>query len=237
MFWDEEVEEPEAWEWTLNWNRINPKLIIGTCPCTTEDVDRIMDENGVDAFVCMQTDKEMEALDIDYPELYHHILQRGGVPSRIAITPQNDYHQAREIPHIVRIIVANMNAGRKTYLYGSEGVLRTAYALVLYLCFIEKMTMEDAIHQAGKLRPQAKSNTDLWQTVHQKHMQEETRGEIAWKNYQALCYPWGRNGNMFSWLKEFLLLVDNYKRYDGREHPSARELENMRRVGEKKVIR
>ena len=41
----------------------------------------------------MQTDKELEALDIDYDELYYHMLERGAVPSRIPIDPMNEYHQ------------------------------------------------------------------------------------------------------------------------------------------------
>ena len=70
--------------------------------------------------------------------------------------------QAREIPEVVRVLIAHMNAGRRTYVYGTAGVNRTAYALVLMLCFFDKLDMEDAIPQAGKLRPQAKNNTDLW---------------------------------------------------------------------------
>jgi putative component of toxin-antitoxin plasmid stabilization module len=70
--------------------------------------------------------------------------------------------QAKEVPEVVRVLIAHMNAGRRTYVYGTAGVNRTAYALVLMLCFFDKMEMEDAIVQAAKLRPQAKNNTDLW---------------------------------------------------------------------------
>lgn len=225
-YWEDESDD--IWEWTLNWNRIRPKLLVGTCPCTPEDVDRLVNEAGVEAFVCMQTDKEMEALDIDYPEIYQHMLDVGAVPTRIAIEPNNEYHQAKEIPEVVRIAMAHMNAGRKTYIYGTAGTNRAAYALVLMFCFFEKMEMEDAIKEAGKLRPQAKTNTDLWLEVHGVMMTEETRGKNLMINYRAMCYPWGRNGSMTLWFKEFTRVVEDHKKYYGREHPLARELERLR---------
>jgi hypothetical protein len=61
-----------GWEWTLNWDPIvfdnnnvtieNPtkeklddaKLIIGSCPRSPADVDRLIDEAGVEAIICLQ---------------------------------------------------------------------------------------------------------------------------------------------------------------------------------------
>jgi hypothetical protein len=54
-----------------------------------------MQEEGISAFVCIQNDKELEALDIDYPALYEHVLSKGGVMHRCATHQTNIYDYVR----------------------------------------------------------------------------------------------------------------------------------------------
>jgi len=56
------------WEWTLNWNQIRDDLVIGSCPMTTEDIDRIRIETGATALLSLQSDACRMHFGIDYLE-------------------------------------------------------------------------------------------------------------------------------------------------------------------------
>mmetsp|Transcript_307 Transcript_307/g.420 ORF Transcript_307/g.420 Transcript_307/m.420 type:complete len:321 (-) Transcript_307:105-1067(-) len=214
--------------WTFNWSQITPQIVAGSCPRTTADVDRLMDECGVTGFVSLQSDLEVRALGLESTHLYHHIINRGGAPTRVPVHPTNEHNQAVQIPDAVRTLTGHLNAGRVTYIYGTAGLDRTIYALVSYFCFLQRMPLEDAMKLVGSKRPQARDTTDVLMTTHMKALDEDSRGAIAMKNYKQISYPWGRSGNMELWLKEFLQLLKDEKKFGGvREHPIARELEQM----------
>jgi hypothetical protein len=52
---------------------------------------RLMEEEGIEAFVSIQSDKELASLDVDYHALYEYTLNRGGVMHRFATCEQNVY--------------------------------------------------------------------------------------------------------------------------------------------------
>jgi|TARA_B110000208_G_scaffold42330_1_gene56071 hypothetical protein len=84
-----------GWEWTLNWDPIvfdnnnvtieNPtkeklddaKLIIGSCPRSPADVDRLIDEAGVEAIICLQCTLCHGAMKIDWEPIKQRALERG----------------------------------------------------------------------------------------------------------------------------------------------------------------
>jgi hypothetical protein len=85
--------------------------------------------------------------------------------------------QARQLPHALRTVIANLNAGRKTYVYGTRSQQRVAYILVMYFCWFEKLNMDEAMAEVARLRPASKANVDLWLTVHGKLALDETHGQ------------------------------------------------------------
>ena len=50
---------------------------MGSCPRSVEDVDTLVDEAGVTAIMCLQSDACFEALRIDWEALRAHAFQRG----------------------------------------------------------------------------------------------------------------------------------------------------------------
>ena len=189
-----------------------------------------MEEEGIEAFVSIQSDKEMASLDVDYHALYEYTLSRGGVMHRFATCEQNVYEwvrptlslplslalahshthshthtphtggathdtsgltrvwrargaggswgmQVQQLPHALRTVIANLNAGRKTYVYGTQSQQRVAYILVMYFCWFEKLNMDEAMAEVGRLRPASKANVDLWLDVHGELCLDETQGQ------------------------------------------------------------
>jgi hypothetical protein len=60
------------WTWSLNWDEITPRILVGTCPMTTVDLDRIGAEAGVSAVLSVQHDHCLAYWDIDYAEMRTH---------------------------------------------------------------------------------------------------------------------------------------------------------------------
>ena len=40
--------------WSLNWDQINSQIVVGSCPRSASDVDRMVDEAGISAIICLQ---------------------------------------------------------------------------------------------------------------------------------------------------------------------------------------
>lgn len=40
--------------WSLNWNTITPEIIVGSCPRSPSDIDRMVDEANISAIICLQ---------------------------------------------------------------------------------------------------------------------------------------------------------------------------------------
>ena len=55
----------DQWRWSLNWDEIEPRILVGACPRSPSDVDTLAAEAGATAIVCLQSDLCLEALEID----------------------------------------------------------------------------------------------------------------------------------------------------------------------------
>lgn len=57
---------PFTWEWTLNWDAITDKILVGSCPRSPDDINRMVDETGIHAVLNLQSDLCFEALKIPF---------------------------------------------------------------------------------------------------------------------------------------------------------------------------
>lgn len=58
--------DPFQWRWTLNWDSITPNIIVGSCPRSPGDIDRMVDEAGIDAILNLQSGLCFDALKIPF---------------------------------------------------------------------------------------------------------------------------------------------------------------------------
>ena len=58
--------DPFQWRWTLNWNFITPNIIVGSCPRSPGDIDRLVEEAGIDAILNLQSGLCFDALKIPF---------------------------------------------------------------------------------------------------------------------------------------------------------------------------
>ncbi|CAI5958114.1 unnamed protein product, partial [Closterium sp. NIES-64] len=127
---EKEAEAAEAgavdeWRWTLNWNHILPNLIVGSCPRSPDDVDRIADEAGATAILNLQSD---------------HLLRRAAgvlmslpIPSHLPLLVLpiqiSTFHfkiWRSCYPEAVRVVNVLLHRGHTVYVHCTAGITRAS---------------------------------------------------------------------------------------------------------------
>jgi hypothetical protein len=92
------------WTWTLNWNEVRSDLVVGSCPVTARDLDRIRDRTGVDALLCVQSDERLAHFGIDYAEHLRHRERLGLEMRRVPMRDFDPQDQRRNLAAAVRTL-------------------------------------------------------------------------------------------------------------------------------------
>jgi predicted protein tyrosine phosphatase len=152
-----------VWVWTLNWGEIRDGLVVGSCPITPTDIDRIHNCTGATALLSLQTDACRAALDIDYEAHKRH-----GERRRLTLvnTPLRDFdppHQRRHLPGAVRALFRLLDDGHQVYVHCTAGINRSPLTVLAYLSFVETMEPEEAMALIRDGRPEAEP---YWESYH-----------------------------------------------------------------------
>jgi hypothetical protein len=151
------------WTWSLNWGEITPRILIGTCPMTTADLERIGAEAGVSAVLSVQHDDCLAYWDIDYPEMRTHGERLG---LRMARSPMRDFDipdQRRHLARAVRTLADLLSEGHCTYVHCTAGLGRAPLTVLSYLVWVEGLSPEEASGLIQRGRPDA---VPAWEAHH-----------------------------------------------------------------------
>ncbi|OUS46393.1 dual specificity phosphatase [Ostreococcus tauri] len=173
---------PGSWSWTLNWDYITidpqtnelieepsakdcarARMLIGSCPRTAEDVDRLVDEAGVEAIVCLQCAMCHSAMEIDWQAVRRRALEREVMIVQVSVRDFDRLDQAKMLPEAVRKLAAFQAMGKRTYVHCTAGINRASLTVVGYLTFVKQFNLEDALRVVRTCRPQANPYVVSWQ--------------------------------------------------------------------------
>jgi hypothetical protein len=143
------------WTWTLTWGVVRDDLVVGSCPMTVDDIDRIRAETGATALLSVQCDDCRSAFAIDFEEHARHALRSGLV---LANAPMRDFDpgdQRLRLPDAVVWLARLIAAGHRVYVYCTAGINRSPLTLLGYLTFVEGLGTDEAIALIEAARPEA----------------------------------------------------------------------------------
>ncbi len=175
------------WTWTLNWSEIRDDLVVGSCPITPEDVDRIVADTGVTALLSLQSDDCRAAMRIDGSALAEHARGRG---LAVAVAPMRDFDppdQRRQLPGAVRTLNALLTEGHKTYVHCTAGVNRAPLVVLAYLTLAEGKTVDEADALLRRARPEVAPYLDVYYGC-REDLLAPLRSDVAlraWNSWQA----------------------------------------------------
>jgi hypothetical protein len=142
-----------VWTWTLNWNAVTPRIVVGSCPMRVADLETIRAATGIGAVLSLQHDECLRQFGIDYAA-----LERSARAARISMrrVPIRDFDvpdMRRHLPAAVRALGALLARGRRVYVHCTAGMGRGPLAVLGYLSFAEGMRPETALRLLQERRP------------------------------------------------------------------------------------
>ena len=161
-------------QWTLNWDPVleaeagkHPGIIVGSCPRSAADMQRLVDEAGVSAVLSLQSDLCLEALEIDWEGLVRPAGAGLGVlMHRVGVRDFDRLDQAAMLPVAVRALAALCRAcdGRgPVYVHCTAGINRASLTVLGYLTFALGMSKDEALALIREQRPQANPYVVPWE--------------------------------------------------------------------------
>ena len=151
------------WTWSLNWGEITPRILIGTCPMTTADLDRIGAEAGVSAVLSVQHEDCLAYWDIDYPEMRTHGEKLGLRMARSSMRDFDIPDQRRNLARAVRALADLQSKGHRTYVHCTAGLGRAPLTVLSFLVWVEGLLPQEAIGLIHRGRPDA---VPAWEAHH-----------------------------------------------------------------------
>jgi protein-tyrosine phosphatase len=141
------------WHWTLNWNEIREDLLIGSCPMSGSDLDRIRHETGASAILSLQHAECLAHFGIDYEQ---HRVHGRRLCLEMARSPMLDFNpgeQRQRLPTAVHRLWDLITDRHRVYVHCTAGMGRSALTVLGYLTFIEGYTPDEAIRLLKSKRP------------------------------------------------------------------------------------
>ncbi len=151
------------WTWSLNWGEIIPKIVIGTCPMTTRDLERIQTEADVTALLSVQHDDCHAYWGIDYSAFVAKGTELSLSMARQPIRDFDIVDMRRHLPRAIALLAQLQADGHRTYVHCTAGLGRAPLTVLGYLTLIEGLHPDHAIQLILKSRPEA---VPAWEAYH-----------------------------------------------------------------------
>ncbi len=141
----------------MNHSQILPRLFVGSCPATTEDINRLKADLGITAILNLQTDQDLDYWDLDWPRLESHCRESGVVVRRVPIRDFDAEDLRRNLPGCVEILDELLQAGHTVYIHCNIGSGRSPSVAIAYLFLKQHRGLDEsdgAGHQVSLLLAQ-----------------------------------------------------------------------------------
>ncbi len=171
------------WTWSLNWGEITPRVLIGTCPMTPADLERISAGADVSALLSLQHDDCLAYWGIDYGQMCTHGAKLGLCMARSPMRDFDIVHQRQRLPNAVAALADLQSLGHRTYVHCTAGLGRAPLTVLSFLICVEGRSPEEAIRLIHEGRPGA---VPSWEAYHgcREDLVERYRSRIQQRAYE-----------------------------------------------------
>jgi len=128
----------------INFDRITHTIFVGTYPQSPLDIDRLRDGAGITAVVNLQSDRDMQALSIDWPRLETHYGRREVTVYRHPILDFDPDDLTRRMREAVARVGELEAVGHRIYVHCTAGVGRGPAVAIGHLAWNLGWDLESA---------------------------------------------------------------------------------------------
>jgi hypothetical protein len=136
----------------MDYDRIFPRLWVGSCPHDEREVGRLVQEARISAILCLLSDEDIERLELDWPHLEEFGRLRRIEMSRLPVTDGDTRDLQGKLPECVRLLDRLLAAGHSVYLHCAAGIERSPSVAVAYLYWVLGYELEEAAAYVGGCR-------------------------------------------------------------------------------------
>ena len=140
----------------MNFTRILPNLIVGSCLQTAADAGRLRLEENVKAVLCLQQDSDMDYFDLDLDPVLEGCESAGITHIRSRVNDFDPYDLRLKLPAAVAALHEEMRAlkeGECAYVHCTAGMGRAPGVAIAYMYWILGMPLLDAHRLLTTKRP------------------------------------------------------------------------------------
>ncbi len=137
----------------MNYHEILPRLLVGSCPESAEDLEWLKQQEGVTAALSLQTDADLLWLGLN-PRSVEEWHKRCGLIFRRAPVRDMDTQDLRSrLAECVQALDELLSAGHKVYLHCTAGVGRSPTVAIAWLIQRQGWSAEQAHQWVTRRRP------------------------------------------------------------------------------------
>lgn len=146
----------------MNFARVTPNLIVGSCLQSPENAEQLVGE-GVGVVLCLQEDSDMKHFSIEIGPIQEQAKKVGIIHAREPIRDFDPFSLRQGLPRAVRRLVKELAAapsGSTGYVHCTAGMGRAPGVALAYMFWVLGMSLEDAYQQllaVRKCHPQLKA--------------------------------------------------------------------------------
>ena len=136
----------------IDYNRIQPWLLVGTFPESANEVEMLQRHEGVTAVLSLQTDEDNEEARFfaEHPEtLYADI---GVKLRRVPVRDFDESHLQQMLPECVAVLRRLLDEGHTVYLHCTAGVNRSPTVAIAYLHWCLGWELDTAVKHVEQRR-------------------------------------------------------------------------------------
>jgi len=137
---------------TMNYNQILPRVFVGTCPASTEDIDRLKQDLGITAVLNLQMQDDFDYWDIDWGHLESHYARFGPELVRVPVRDFDRDDLRRSLPRCVEALRELLDGGHTVYAHCTEGKGRSPSVVITYLHWVEGWSLPQAVDHVRQHR-------------------------------------------------------------------------------------
>ncbi len=128
----------------MDYSNIFPKLWVGSCPRTTDDIDQVARETRLSVIFSLVTDDDIDRLGVPWMALEVHCRRRAIELVRRPVIDGNSADLRQKLPGCVRLLDNLLAAGHVVFLHCVSGIERAPSVAVAYLHWCLGYKLEDA---------------------------------------------------------------------------------------------
>lgn len=137
----------------MDYSGILPRLFVGSNPRTAEDIRELNQLDGITAILNLQTDDDLEYLQIDVGDLQSCARELDIDYRRVPVRDFDEEDLCDKLPQCAAVLAQLMDQGHKVLVHCSAGAGRSPSVVVAYLHRSLRFDLETADRYVQARRP------------------------------------------------------------------------------------